>query len=102
MLFIVWGNRAPRMLHFRLTEEGIEVEGGRFHSLKDFESASINTLGTGWAEFVLTFHAKLKTPLKVLFPESRLSELRNDIKTLVREVPYEPTLIDSIEKLLRF
>ncbi|MGC9968166.1 MAG: hypothetical protein ABSC29_00310 [Minisyncoccia bacterium] len=102
MLFIVWGNREPRTLRFALTENDIEVEKGKAYPLKDFENVGIDPLGNGWAELVFTFRAKLKIPFKILFPEDRLTELRNHLKTVLKEVPYEPTLIDSIEKLLRF
>ena len=102
VLFIVWGNRAPRALHFTLTENNIEVEGRKTYSLKDFESVGIDPFGNGWAELIFTFHAKFKIPLKILFPEDRLIELRGHLKTVLKEIPYEPTLIDSIEKLLRF
>jgi hypothetical protein len=102
ILFIVWGNRAPRALRFTLTENNIEVEGKKTHSLKDFESVGIDPLGNGWIELVFIFHAKLRIPFKVMFPENRLNELRDHLRMVLKEVPYEPTLIDSIEKLLWF
>ena len=102
ILFIVWGNRTPRTVRFTLTENGIVMEGGKSHPIKDFESFSIETAGNGMVELVFVFRAKLKTPFKTLIPEGRAAELRNNLKTLLKEVPYEPTLIDSIEKLLRF
>jgi len=102
VLFIVWGNRVPRTLRFTLTENDIEVEGGKARPLKNFESVGIDPSGNGWVELVFIFRAKLKTPFKILFPENRLTELRDHLKTVLKEVPYEPTLIDSIEKLLRF
>ena len=102
ILFIVWGNREPRLIDFSIDANGIGIVGGKVHALNAFESVSIDPLENGWADIVFTFRAKLKTPFKVLFPEDRLVELRAYMKTILKEVPYEPTLIDSIEKLLRF
>lgn len=102
VLFIVWGNRVPRIVHFTLNENGIEVRGGAAHPWSSFESMGVEAAGSGFAELVFIFRAKLKTPFKVLFPEDRLTELRGHLKTILKEIPYEPTLIDSIEKLLRF
>lgn len=102
VLLIVWGNRTPRTVGFTLTETGMDIEGGKRYPLKDFESVSIDEASDGWTEIIFSFHAKLKTPLKVLFPEERLPELRTNMKTVLKEVPHEPTLIDAIEKLLRF
>ncbi|MGC9598809.1 MAG: hypothetical protein ABSE18_00260 [Minisyncoccia bacterium] len=102
MLFIVWGNRAPRTVRFALTENGVAIEGGKSHSLKDFESVSATAANDGWVELTFTFRAKLKTPLKIFLPEARLTEFRNNMKLILREVPHEPTLLDSIEKLVGF
>jgi hypothetical protein len=102
ILFLVWGNRIPRMINFLLDDSGLHIEGGTLHAFKDFENMSVDDLETGWVELVFIFHAKLKTPLKVLFPTDHLQELRTKLKPFVKEVPYEPTFLDSIEKLLRF
>jgi len=102
MLFIVWGNRPPRMIGFTMNETGIVVEGVRTYSFKDLESMGVGPIDDDWTELIFIFRAKLKTPLKIIFPEGRLQELRDNIKTILKEVTYEPTLLDSIEKLLRF
>ena len=102
MLLIVWGNRAQRTIHFALTENGIAVEGGKSYSLKDFESVSASAASDGWVELAFAFRAKLKTPLKIFLPEARLAEFRNNMKLILKEVSHEPTLLDSIEKLVGF
>ncbi len=104
ILFIVWGNRPPRILRFTANAQGIAVagEGGKFHPFKEFQNMSVDAVGDGWAEIAFLFHAKLKTPFKCLIPEPQLAELRANLKTILREVPYEQTFLDSIEKLLRF
>ena len=102
ILVIVWGNRTPRMVSFTFNETGIQAEGGKLHSLNEIESMSVDPLGGGWAEISFIFRAKLRIPFKAIFPENRLMELRSALKDSVKEVPYEPTVIDSIEKLLRF
>jgi hypothetical protein len=102
VLFLVWGNRTPRMIGFRITETGLEIEKQKLHLWKDVDTISVDSGEFGFVELVLIFRAKLRTPLKILFPEEKLAELRTDLKGIVREVPYEPTLLDSIEKLTRF
>lgn len=102
ILFIVWGNRAPRMVSFALTETSFMIDNEKSRLLKEFESMSIEPLGTDWSEVIFTFHAKLKPPLRVLLPEDRIAEFRDRMKLLIKEVPYEPTFLDAIEKLFRF
>lgn len=102
ILLLVWGSRLPQSISFTLTRERIELQNGRSHSLQDFESVSMDALGDGWMEVLFHPRAKLRTPFKVLFPEERLAELRDFLKTALKEIPYEPTFLDAIEKLLRF
>ncbi len=54
------------------------------------------------AELVFVFRARFRMPLKMLFPAARLAELRINMKTILKEISHEPTLLDAIEKLLRF
>ena len=102
MLFIVWGNRVPRVVGFTIDDTGIHIHNEKTFVFKEFETMSVDDLGDGWAELIFMFRAKLKTPLKVLFPEARIGELREKLKPILKEIPYEPTVLDSIEKLLRF
>ena len=102
VLFIVWGNRVPRVILFRLTDDGIEIDGQKFHALKEFESWSVNDLGTGYVELMLSFRSKVKTPLTILVPEEHVEAIRANLKTLLKEVEHDPSLIDSIEKLTKF
>ena len=106
VLLIVWGNRPPRMIRFSIAADSISLatpDGpATSHLFKEFESMSVNLQGDEWAEIAFSYRAKLRTPLKLLFPQAKLADLRANMKTVLREVPYEPTFIDSIEKLLRF
>ncbi len=102
MLFLVWGNRIPRMIHFRITGTAIEIGGDKSHAFKDFESMGVVPSDAGWVELVFIARAKFRTPFKIIFPSARLAELRDHMRTVLPEVPYEPTFLDTIEKLLRF
>ncbi len=102
MLFIVWGARKPRIVHFMINETGIMIDGRKHYLLKDFESMSVDAWAAEWNELVFYARARLKAPLKVLFPAAELEHLRAQMKTILKEVPYEPTVLDAVEKLLRF
>ncbi len=102
ILFIVWGNRPPRTIHFIANEKGLEIGNSAPRPWTVFESMSVDPLDDEWAELIFIFRVRFKSPLKVLIKENRLTELRANLKTTLKEVPYEPTLLDSIEKLLRF
>lgn len=103
ILFVLWGNETPRAILFSITEKGIDVDEGRkFYSLQQFENYSVNSLDEDWVELIFTFRAKVKTPLKIIFPENSLAELHKNLKSLVKEIEHQPTLLDSIERLIGF
>lgn len=102
ILFIVWGNRAPRVTAFTLTDEWIDIGGYKSHALREFESWSADDVGGDWAELSFYFRSRLHTPLTMILPEDRLPAVRAGLRTVLREIPHEPTLIDAIEKFLRF
>ena len=102
MLFIVWGNKTPRMLAFKLNDVNLEIGERKVYSLKDFESWSADAAGAEWTELLFNFRSRLKTPLRVLVPEADVQAVRTNLKTVLKEVEYEQTVLDSIEKLLHF
>ncbi|HVN26394.1 MAG TPA: hypothetical protein VMT99_01955 [Candidatus Paceibacterota bacterium] len=102
ILLIVWGNRTPREIPFTLDDQGIMVDGRRYHELREFESWSTAPAGDPFADLYLNFRSRVRPALKVLLPGDRVDELRADLKGVLKEVEHEPSLLDAIEKILRF
>lgn len=102
ILVIAWGNQTPRTVSFHLTDSGLAVGDHKFHSLKEFESWSAYDAGNDIFEMAFNFRAKLKTPLKLLIPAEKIDDVRKNLKLVLREVEHQITLIESIEKLLKF
>ncbi len=102
ILFIVWGNRAPRVVTFTLNDNEIDIGGYKSYSLKEFESWSVDSNGEEWADVAFYFRSHLRPSLSLIVPEEKLPELRANLKTILKEIEHQPTLIDSIEKFLRF
>lgn len=101
VLIILWANQEPPIVLFTLRDDGLEVGTAKFHTLKEFESWSADG-GDPWVEMKFNFRAKLKTPLALTAPADTLDEIRKNLKPLLPEVEHEITLIEAIEKLLRF
>ncbi|MGB7957621.1 MAG: hypothetical protein WCF77_02145 [Minisyncoccia bacterium] len=102
ILLIAWGNEKPRIIGFSITENTLTIDGAKNYQMKLFESFSVDEQGENWAELFFTFKAKLKTPLKIIMPKAKLEEARKNIKTILREVEFEPSLLDSLEKIIGF
>ena len=102
ILFIVWGNKVPAVVPFSLTDTEVTIGGYKTYLLKEFESWSTDSDGVEWAEVMLYFRSRLHPPLVLIVPEVKLPELRANLKLVLKEIEHQLTLIDSIEKFLRF
>jgi len=102
ILLIVWGNRAPRRVDFLVDDAGIAIDDRKFYSFKEFESWSVDALDDAWSEAFFNFRSRVKPALKVLVPKEKLVELRVNLATILKEVEHQASLLDSIEKFLRF
>jgi len=104
MLVIIWGNRTPRTISFALTEKGVEIEPEKFHHFADMESFSIDEGADDvqWDDIVFHFRGRFKTPLIIKLHKEKLGEAKAIIKKILKEVDYEPSFLDSLEKLIGF
>jgi hypothetical protein len=108
ILVIMWGNTVPRPMVFSLSDTGLSIGAHKHYALKEFESWSADNAGVpedadgAMAEIGFNFTAKFKVPLKILVPTETLEEIRKNLKPLLREVEHQMTLIEAIEKLMRF
>jgi hypothetical protein len=102
ILFIIWGNRVPRMTIFVLSDSEIRIGDYKTYLLKEFESWSVNIDGGEWIELAFYFRSKLHTPLVIITPEEELADVRTNLKGVLKEIEHDMSLVDSIEKFLRF
>ena len=102
ILFIVWGNRVPQIITFALTDTEIAIGVHKSYSLKEFEAWSVNIDTGEWVEIALYFRSKIHPPIMIITPEEKLTEIRTNLKGVLKEIEHEMTLVDSIEKFLRF
>jgi hypothetical protein len=102
IMFIAWGNETPATMDFVLTENDLAIGAAKRYQIKLFENFSVNELDGDWTELFFTFKSKLRTPLKVILPKTKLEEVRKNLKPILREVEFEPSLLDSLEKIIGF
>ncbi|MDR3582316.1 MAG: hypothetical protein P4L67_03520 [Candidatus Pacebacteria bacterium] len=102
ILFIIWADRMPRDIPFMVTDEAVHIGQSRIHLIREFESWSTDRNDEDWADIHFYFRSRLRSPLKVIVPVDRVEEVRVDLKTVLKEVRHDMTLVDAIEKLFRF
>jgi hypothetical protein len=102
ILFIAWGDQIPDTMDFTLSESELRVGDAKQYQINLFENFSVNELSEDWVEFFFSFKTKFRTPLKVILPKTKIEEVRKHLKTALREVEFEPSLLDSLEKIIGF
>jgi hypothetical protein len=102
ILFIVWGNKVPNTVTFILTDTEIDIGGYKTYFMKEFDGWSADTYDGEWADVAFYFRSRIHPPLAIMVPKEKVEEFRANMKTVLKEIEHQPTLIDSIEKFLRF
>jgi hypothetical protein len=103
ILMLTWGERPPRLLTFSLSEKGLTIDENTFYPLGNFKSFSLDREShEEWAGIVLFFESHLRPSILVHTPHAEAEEIAAALRKKVKEVPWEPTLLDSLERLFRF
>lgn len=105
LMLILWGNHPPETIEYHLSEKGLTIGGRKFYSyteLKGFAESDLHVATEGHAEFLFQFKTRLHPGLKILVPKEYLKEARAALELKLPMIEIEPTILDIIEKLLRF
>lgn len=103
ILILTWGERPPRTINFILTQKGLTIGENTFYPLDNFTSFSVDRDGhEEWAGIVLFFGSHLRPSILVRAPHSETEEILKALRKKLKEVAWEPTLLDSLERFLRF
>lgn len=102
ILLIAWGNEMPATVSITLTESELSIGNAKHYQVRLFESFSVDEQNDDWAELFLTLKTKLRTPVKVMVPKAKTDEVRENLQTIMPEIEFEPSLLDSLEKIIGF
>ncbi len=102
VLSIIWGSRTPRIISFFLSEKELVVNQLKHYPISKFESFSVNQLDEMSSEIFLQPKGKLETTVMVIIPSERLEEATANLKLVLRQIEYQATIVDSLEKIIGF
>jgi hypothetical protein len=105
LMLIIWGASEPRMIAFSLNQRGLTIGGAKFYPFSDIKSWSADSEGffdPEWPDITLHLVHHFHTGLKVKVPRAMFLDVEKALRAHAREVPFEPSMIDVIEKLLGF
>lgn len=103
ILMIVWAGREPRLIHFSISDRGIVIDERKHYLLNEFETFSADEFADDdYADFMFHFKGRFHPPLQIKVPAEDASDLKKMLKQTLKEIPHEPSFIDSLERLIGF
>jgi len=104
ILVLVWSGRAPDEVRFRVTNRSITIRERDSHLFVDMEQFSVEEApeGAEWTTIVLRPRRKFRLPLFVTIPTDLVEDVRSVFQETLPEVPWELSLVDSLERFVQF
>ncbi len=105
ILMLFWGGKKPATVEFKLDEKGLTVAGTKFYSyadLKNFGVSDIPPLDEKFTEIVIYLKPRLRPSVNILLPAGKSAEIEGALEKKVPKVEIELTILDALEKFLRF
>ncbi len=103
ILILVWANRTPQTVAFKLDEKGLTIGQGKFYSYNEIESFSVDDDAEDeWADVLLRFRSNLRPTVKIRVPKQRLAEIEKIFTPLVSRVEFQESFLETLERFLGF
>jgi hypothetical protein len=105
LMLLVWGSSEPPMVTFALDHRGLTIGGTKFYPFHDIKSWSVDSQGffdPAWPDIFLHIHGHFHIGLRIKVPPAILEDVEERLRERVQEVPFQPSAIDVLEKLLGF
>ena len=103
ILILVWANREPTTIEYRLNEKGLDIGKNKSYTYGEIESFGMREYsGEEWSELVFTFKKSLRPPLKASLPTHLLPQVKKALEAILRETEIKESAFDALERFLRF
>ena len=103
ILLIIWGNRKPETAEFVLNEKGLQINGKKLHRYNDLAGFSISEeMHPGHHDLIFSFRHHLRPTMKIILPKEHAETVEKTLQEIIPQLEYEPSLVDALERFLRF
>lgn len=106
IMIIVWGEKRPKNIDFSINERGLNIGQEKTYSHKEVESYGFLEEADGeWLAMVIGFKKHIRPKVKIRIPKGAANKIRSAYEKFApeaREVEIEHSLLDAIERLIKF
>jgi hypothetical protein len=104
ILILIWASFEPKIINFKINNEGISVGENNFYNFDTISSFS-STLSVlpDLTEIKINFKNKLSFNISILIPTNIVEDVKKIFyEKNIPEVEHEEHFIDSLQKILKF
>lgn len=104
ILILTWASRKPKMVSFILNERGLAIGDRLFYAYDELSSFSIKkeSLDREWPAINLIFSKRLRPSTRIHLPKNQLDSIQKALELSVKRVEAEPSLLDTVQDILKF
>jgi hypothetical protein len=104
ILILIWSNEKPKILKFKLNDEGLYIGENKFHNIKEMDAfSSTKSVFPDFWDFKIHFKKYFSLELKLLIPEEFYEEIKSFLlQKNIKEKEYEESFFDIIQRLVKF
>lgn len=101
---IHWARRIPPIMEFSLSDRGIKLDKKKFYAYTSVAGFAILKPGVDpkFEELVVRIKTTVNPFVKIMIPTEDRPKIESYIRKYVREMNYEESFIERIEKILNF
>ena len=103
IMVVSFGKRRPRVLDFKIDEEGIHVDKDTSYSYDNLEWFAIDSRSKSLSQIIIKKDSKISPLIKMRADSNVVEKAKNILKEKIEEnEDYEESLIDSLAEFLGF
>lgn len=96
IMVIFWASKAPRIIHFCLTEKGLQIDS-HFYPIEEFTAFAVKD-----SEIIFRRKVRFSTYLKIYSHRDDIERANDFLSSILPTFDYVPSLMDNIARILRF
>jgi hypothetical protein len=95
-------DRPPLVWNFKIDEKGLSVGENKFYPFADIDYFDIHEGSGNYKELALKFKSRLSPILKINIRPAEEEKIKAFLLKFIKQRVIEPSLLDSVSRLIRF
>jgi len=101
-MIIIWANRFPKELRFKLDKKGVYIDKINFYPYEELDGFHILENEDEDSDLILKTDSKIHPYIKIMISSEDIEEIKSFLQNYLEEVEYEESFVDRVENLLGF